>query len=207
MMIESEEGSASAASLRREDGLLVARVRAGDIDALGELYERHKSKVYRTATAITHDERMAEDILQEVFLRVNRYADSFDQTQPFEPWLYRITVNLSYSWINKAKRWVSFFQNAIERLKAPSKRDPERVTEGREQRELLRRAINGLPDSHRVVVILYYLEGLSVNEVAYALGVPEGTIKSRLYYAREKLKRAIAEQQEGVPSEVVYDFT
>jgi RNA polymerase sigma-70 factor (ECF subfamily) len=204
MMIEPKEGSTSA---EREDGVLVARVRDGDIDALGELYERHKRKVYRTATAITHDERMAEDILQEVFLRVNRYADSFDQTQPFEPWLYRITVNLSYSWTNKAKRWVNFFQNAIERLKAPSKRDPERVTESREQCELLRRAIDGLPDSHRVVIILYYLEGLSVSEVGYAVGVPEGTVKSRLYYAREKLKEAIAEQHGGVLSEVVYDFT
>jgi len=206
MMIESE-GSTSAASVRPEDGVLVARVRDGDIDALGELYERYKTKVYRTATAITHDERMAEDILQEVFLRVNRYADSFDQTQPFEPWIYRITVNLSYSWTNKAKRWVNFFQNAVDRLKAPSKRDPERVTESREQRALLKRAIDGLPDSHRVVVILYYLEGLSVNEVAYALGLPGGTVKSRLYYAREKLKEAIAEEQGGVLSEVVYDFT
>jgi RNA polymerase sigma-70 factor (ECF subfamily) len=204
MMIESKEASTSA---QREDGVLVARVRDGDIDALGELYERYKTKVYRTATAITHDERMAEDILQEVFLRVNRYADSFDQTQPFEPWIYRITVNLSYSWTNKAKRWVNFFQNAIERLRASSKRDPERVTESREQRELLKRAIDTLPDSHRVVIILYYLEGLSVNEVAYALGVPGGTVKSRLYYAREKLKEAIAEEQGGVLSEVVYDFT
>lgn len=202
-----ENSTSAAASAQREDRFLVARVRDGDIEALGELYERHMAKVYRTATAITHDERMAEDVLQEVFLRVNRYADSFDETQPFEPWLYRITVNLSYSWINKAKRWVSFFQGAIERLKAPSRRDPERATESREQRELVRRAINGLPDSHRVVVILYYLEGLSVNEVAYAVGVPEGTVKSRLYYAREKLKEAIAEEQGGVPSEVVYDFT
>jgi RNA polymerase sigma-70 factor (ECF subfamily) len=203
MMTETEGGMVSL----HEDGLLVARVRDGDIDALGKLYERYKTKVYRTATAITHDERMAEDILQEVFLRVNRYADSFDQDQPFEPWLYRITVNLSYSWTNRAKRWVSFFQDAIERLKAPARQNPERVAEDRGQLELLKRAIDGLPDSHRVVVILYYLEGLSVSKVAYALGVPEGTVKSRLYYAREKLKRAIAEQEEGVPSEVVYDFT
>jgi RNA polymerase sigma-70 factor (ECF subfamily) len=204
MMTETE---GDVMSLEYEDGLLVARVRDGDIAALGKLYERYKAKVYRTATAITHDERMAEDILQEVFLRVNRYADSFDNGQPFEPWLYRITVNLSYSWTNRAKRWVNLFQDAIDRLRAPSKRDPERVTEDREQRELLKRAIDGLPDSHRVVVILYYLEGLSVSEVAYVLGVPEGTIKSRLYYAREKLRKAIAEQQEGVLSEVVYDFT
>jgi RNA polymerase sigma-70 factor (ECF subfamily) len=204
MMIQSEE---AGLSVQEQDALLVARVQEGDIDALGELYRRYESKVYRTAVAITHDERMAEDILQEVFLRVNRYADSFDQTQPFEPWLYRITVNLSYSWTNKAKRWINSFQDAIERLRAPSKRDPERVTESREQRAILRQAIDGLPDSHRVVVVLYYLEGLSVNKVAYALGLPEGTVKSRLYYAREKLKKAITEQRDGVLSEVVYDFT
>ncbi len=190
-----------------EDSSLIARVREGDIDALGELYERYKSKVYRTATAITHDEHMAEDILQEVFLRVNRYADSFDETQPFEPWIYRITVNLSYSWTNKAKRWVHFFQGAMERLKAPSARDPERVTAVREQRELVRRAVERLPESHRVVVILYYLEGLDVSEVALVLEVPEGTVKSRLFYAREKLREAIAVQPAGVSSEVVYDFT
>ena len=190
-----------------KDSLLVGRVRDGDIDALGLLYERYESRVYRTAMAITHDERMAEDILQEVFLRVNRYADSFDQTQPFEPWIYRITVNLSYSWLNKAKRWVYTFQDAIERLRAPSKRDPERVTESREACAILRRAIDNLPDSHRVVVVLYYLEDLTVSDVAFALGVPEGTVKSRLYYAREKLRKAIAEQEKGLLSEVVYDFT
>jgi len=204
MMVEYREQSAG---VRQEDGGLVARVRDGDIDALGVLYERYKSQVYRTALAITHDERMAEDILQEVFLRVNRYADSFDQSQPFEPWIYRITVNLSYSWTNKAKRWVNIFQDALERLRAPSRRDPERVAESREERAIVRRAIDSLPDSHRVVVILYYLQDLSVSEVAYTLAVPEGTVKSRLYYAREKLRKAIAEQEMGVLSEVVYDFT
>jgi len=204
MMIESAERSVSDC---QEDGILVARVRDGDIEALGELYERYKSRVYRTATAITHDEGMAEDILQEVFLRINRYADSFDQTQPFEPWLYRITVNLSYSWTNRAKRWVTSFQDVIERLRAPSRRDPERVAESREECAILRRAIDALPESHRVVVVLYYLEGLSVSEVGYAVGVPEGTVKSRLYYAREKLRQAIADQERGLLSEVVYDYT
>ncbi len=204
MMVEHGEQSATVV---QEDGGLMARVCHGDIDALGALYERYQVQVYRTAMAITHDERMAEDILQEVFLRVYRYADSFDDTQPFEPWIYRITVNLSYSWTNKAKRWVNIFQDTLERLRAPSRRDPERVAESREECVILRRAIDGLPDSHRVVVILYYLEDLSVSEVAYTLGVPEGTIKSRLYYAREKLRKAIADQEKGLLSEVVYDFT
>jgi RNA polymerase sigma-70 factor, ECF subfamily len=192
---------------QHEDSCLIARVQDDDIDALGELYERHKSKVYRTAIAITHDERMAEDVLQEVFLRVYRYADSFDTSRPLGPWLYRITVNLSYSWTNRAKRWVNFFQGAVEHLRAPDHRCPERVAEERESRQALQQAIDTLPTPQRVVVILYYLEDLSVSDIAYVVGVPEGTVKSRLYYARKKLKEAIVERGQGVAPEVVYDFT
>lgn len=191
----------------RRDGWLIGRVQDGDIDALGELYETYKAQVYRTAVAITHDEAVAEDILQETFLRVYNYADSFDRGQPLEPWLYRITVNLAYSWANRAKRWVRFFQGALERLRSDSHRDPEEAAEAGETREVLKHAIDALPDSHRVVVILYYLQGLSVSDIAYVLGVPEGTVKSRLHYAREKLRKTMAERGHGVMSEVAYDFT
>ncbi len=188
------------------DSWLIARVRNDDIEALGELYERHKEQVYRTALAIAHDERMAEDILQETFLRVYTYADSFDDSRPLEPWLYRITVNLAYNWTNKAKRWVRFFQGAIERLRSPARLNPERVAEKREELEVLQEAIDTLPDAQRVVVILYYLEGLSLSDIAYIVGIPEGTVKSRLYYARKKLRKVITEQGLGLTSEVVYDF-
>lgn len=189
------------------DSRLITRIRDGDIEALGDLYERYKAQVYRTALAITHDERMSEDILQETFLRVYNYADSFDTSRPLGPWLYRITVNLAYSWTNRAKRWVSFFQGAVERLKAPDHLYPERVAEERERSQALQQAIDTLPTPQRVVVILYYLEDLSVSDIAYVVGVPEGTVKSRLYYARKKLKEAIVERGQGVKPEVVYDFT
>ena len=189
------------------DGWLVARVRNGDLEALGELYERYKTQVYRTALAITHNESMAEDILQDTFLRVYTYANSFDETQPLGPWLYRVTVNLAYSLTNRAKRCVFFFQNALERIKSPTQQNPEQVTEKRERRQMLRQAIDALPEPQRVVVILYYLEELSINEIAYAVGIPEGTIKSRLYYAREKLRETIVERRHGLVPEVAYDFT
>ena len=192
-------------TVQNEDGSLVARVQSGDIDALGVLYQRHRTQVYRTALAITHDEGMAEDILQETFVRVYKYADSFDQTQPFEPWLYRMTVNLTYSWINRAKRWVHFFQGALEQLKMPERRNPDNILESQEQRTTLQQAIESLPVSQRTVIVLYYLEELSVSEVAYALNIAEGTVKSRLYHARKKLKEAITERGYGILSEVVYD--
>lgn len=190
----------------RDDGSLMAQVQLGDIEALGELYRRYKKRVYRTALAITHDESLAEDILQETFVRVYKYAESFDQTQPFEPWLYRMTVNLTYSWLNRAKRWVHFFQDTLEHLKLPSWLNPETMVEDREEKDRLCRAVNGLTDSHRAIIVLFYIEELSVEEISYALKIPEGTVKSRLYYARKKLKKAIKNQDNELLSEVIYEI-
>jgi len=192
-------------TVKNGDNSLIVRVQSGDIDALGVLYQRHRTQVYRTALAITHDEGMADDILQETFVRVYKYASSFDQTQPFEPWLYRMTVNLTYSWINRAKRWVHFFQGALEQLKMPERRNPDNILERQEQRTTLQQAIESLPVSQRAVIVLFYLEELSVNEVAYVLNIAEGTVKSRLYHARKKLKEAITERGYGRLPEVVYD--
>jgi RNA polymerase sigma-70 factor (ECF subfamily) len=189
------------------DGWLVVRIREGDLDALGELYERYKTLVYRTALAITRDERAAEDILQEAFLRVYTYADGIDETVPLGPWLYRVTVNLSYSWTSRVKRWLHSIQGTLDRLASPAQWHPEAVTEEQEWRQILRQAIDALPSRHRVVIILHYLEGLSLKEIAYVIDVPEGTVKSRLHYAREKLRKAILERERRLVPEVAYDFT
>jgi RNA polymerase sigma-70 factor (ECF subfamily) len=189
------------------DGRLVARVRDGDLEALGELYGKYKTQIYRTALAITRDERAAEDILQEAFLRVHAYADSIDGTVPLGPWLYRVTVNLAYSWTSRVKRWIHSLQGTLDGWSSSPHWLPEAVAEEQEQREILQQAIDALPASQRVVVILYYLEGLSLKEIAYVTNVPEGTVKSRLHYARERLRKAILEQEHRLVPEVAYDFT
>ena len=189
------------------DGWLVARVREGDLEALGELYKRYKTQVYRTALAITHDERAAEDILQDAFLRVYTYADRIDETVLLGPWLYRVTVNLAYSWANRVKRWWYSLQDTLDRWASPAHTYPEALAEDEEWRQALLQAIDALPPGHRVVVILHYLEGLSLKEIAYIVDVPEGTVKSRLHYARESLKRAMLERERRLVPEVAYDFT
>src|SRR5262245_764302 len=94
----SETGSDShRQSQISDDGRLVQRLQSGDLDALGQLYDRHRLPVFRTALAITHDQDAAEDILQEVFLRLHTYVHRVDTSLPLSPWLYRITVNLSYT--------------------------------------------------------------------------------------------------------------
>jgi RNA polymerase sigma-70 factor (ECF subfamily) len=194
-------------SAQHTDGWLVVRVRDGDLEALGELYERHKTSVYRTALAITRDERAAEDILQDAFLRVYTYADRIDETVPLGPWLYRVTVNLAYSWTSRVRRWLSSLHDALDRWTSPTQWHPEAAAEEQEWRQALQQAIDALPPSHRVVIILHYLEGLSLKEIAYVTDVPEGTVKSRLYYARESLRKAMVEQERRLVPEVAYDFT
>jgi RNA polymerase sigma-70 factor (ECF subfamily) len=189
------------------DGQLVVRIRDGDLRALGELYERYKTQVYRTALAITHEKQAAEDILQEAFLRIYTYADCIDETVSLGPWLYRVTVNLAYSWASRVKRWLRFLQGMFDHRPPPTQRDPEVRTEERERRQILQQAIDTLSPRHRVAIVLYYLEGLSLKEIAYVTGVPEGTVKSRLHYARKNLRKAILEQDRQLLPEVAYDFT
>ena len=194
-------------TVQHDDGPLVVRVQDGDLEALGELYEKYRTSVYRTALAITRDEKAAEDILQEAFLRVYTYAHSIDKAMPLGPWLYRVTVNLSYSWTRQVKRWFQSLQDVVDRWTVPVQRHPETLTEEQEWRQILLQAVDALPPRHRVVVILHYLEELSLKEIAYVLDVPEGTVKSRLHYARESLKRAILEREHRLVPEVAYDFT
>ena len=194
-------------TVQHADGQLVVRLREGDLESLGELYERYNTLVYRTALAITCDERAAEDILQDAFLRVYTYADRINETVPLGPWLYRVTVNLAYSWTSRVKRWWHTLQDTFDNLALPPQYHPEAVAEEQEWRRLLQQAIDALPPRHRVVIILHYLEGLSLKEIAYVIDAPEGTVKSRLHYARERLRKALLEQERRLVPEVAYDFT
>jgi len=188
-----------------QDGRLVVRMRKGDVDALGELYERYKTRIFRTALAITRDRGAAEDILQECFLRLFTHANRIRTDVPVGPWLYRVAVNLSRTWIQRRQCRVGSLEDVLDRLTAPLHLLPEPMVERREAQEAVRQAIEKLPISHRIVVVLFYLEGLALREIADILEIPEGTVKSRLHYARESLRGLLAERK-PVPG-VVYEVT
>jgi len=187
------------------DGRLIVRLRRGDVDALGELYEKYKAGIFRTALAITRDRGAAEDILQECFLRLFTNARRIQTDVPLGPWLYRVTVNLSYTWAQKRQRCIGMLDEVLERFSAPLHLLPERMVERKETQKVVQQAIESLPLPHRVVVVLFYLEGFSLKEIADVLEIPEGTVKSRLYYARESLKELLTEKR--AVSGVAYEFT
>lgn len=180
------------------DRELVLRLQEGDLDSLGDLYDRHRHLVYRTALAITGDPEMASDLLQEVFLRLNRFADHIDPERPLQPWLYRMTANLSYTWLKKRNRWLRLVRDVTDRFVVDKRPSPHVLAERDETWQSIRQAIMTLPVQQRLVVALYYINDLSVQEISEVLEVPAGTIKSRLYYARKQLKKLLDVQEEAL---------
>lgn len=186
------------------DTQLLRRLRGRDISALGELFKRHREMVYRTALAVTRDPRAAEDILQECFVRLYTYADSVDPERPLSPWLYRVTINLTYDWLAKW-RFNLPLEEVLEWL-AGAWPAPERRTEEQETVRVVREVVAKLSPPQRAVVVLFYMENLSVEEIAEVLELPTGTVKSRLYYARERLREMLSRLRRPAP-EMSYEFT
>jgi RNA polymerase sigma-70 factor (ECF subfamily) len=188
-----------------EDSELIPRVQRGDLAAFEALYDRYKGQVYRAALAITRDQGAAEDILQECFLRVYAYIDRIDVARPLSPWIHRVAVNLSYNWVTKRRRWFPSLGEVIEQFVGDHHDSPEHVVEREELQRIVQEAIHSLSFAQRVVVILFYLNGFSLEEVAYILDCPVGTVKSRLYYGRQNLRRKLGADKR-LPAGVAYEF-
>jgi RNA polymerase sigma-70 factor (ECF subfamily) len=188
------------------DGQLVLRLQQGDLDALGILYDRHRQMVYRTALVITGDTEEASDLLQDVFLRLHRFSHRIDPLRPLEPWLYRMTSNLAYTWIKRRHRWLRCLKEMGEWLTRERKPTPHIQVERDEEWRLVQQAVASLPVSQRVVVVLYYALDFSSQEISEILDVPVGTVKSRLFYGRRTLKRQLGLHREKLPEEI-YEFT
>ncbi len=185
---------------------LIIQLQEGNLNALGDLYERYQHMVYRTALAVTGDPAAAADLLQDVFLRMHRFADRIDPERPLEPWLYRTTTNLTYTWIKRHKRLLRPLEDIAEWISGGNKQSPAQITEKDEEWEDIRKAIARLPLVQRMVVVLYYVNDLSLQEISEILDVPVGTVKSRLYYGRQVLKKHLESNGFNL-REVQYEFT
>jgi RNA polymerase sigma-70 factor (ECF subfamily) len=201
-----------------QDAELIHKLQTGSLDALGVLYDRHRHLVFRTALAITGDLEAAADLLQDVFLRLHRFAHRIDPGRPLEPWLYRMTTNLSYTWVKRHHRWLRPLEDIAEWLVGASRGDTllSRVDSQYEVDEMMRQvhqAVSSLPLSHRGVVVLYYINDLSLQEISEILEIPVGTVKSRLHYGRQALKAQLgilegdgSGRSDSLP-EMRYEFT
>ncbi len=190
---------------RLDEARLIARAKEGDIDAFEALYEEYKTSVYRTVLAITRERQAAEEILQDAFLRAFRHIDNVHDGKPISPWLHRIAINLSYTWTKRRSRLLTPLEHVVDRLVAAPGNTPEYAVEQNELHEVVRDAIDQLEFPHRATIVLYYLDGFSLAEIAEIMDCPVGTVKSRLYYGRQKLREALLADQR-LPHTLAYEF-
>lgn len=181
------------------DRELILQLQDGSLEALGELYDRHQRMVHQTALVVTGDTEAAADLLQDVFLRLHRFSDRIDPQRPLEPWLYRMTANLSYTWVKRRKRWIRPLEDLADWLVGSSRNQPYEQAERNDEWQQVQRAVSNLPISQRVVVVLYYLNDLSLQEISEILDVPVGTVKSRLHYGRNALRQSLGLQGDTLP--------
>jgi len=193
-------------TISNDDKALVLKLQDGDLEALGELYDRHRSMVYRTALAITGEPETAADLVQDVFLRLHRFAHRIDSDRPIQPWLYRITANLAYTWMKRRSRWLRFLREMGDWVTRERKPSVQRMAEIDEEIRWVQQAVSSLPPPQRIVVVLYYVNDLSLSEIAETLDIPVGTVKSRLHYGRETLKKKLGLRPEMV-FEALYELT
>lgn len=189
-----------------KDRELVIRLQEGDLEALGDLFDRHRQMVYRTALAVTCDESAAADLLQDTFLRLYRFVDRVDPSRPLEPWLYRVTTNLAYTWIKRRKRWWKAIQDMAEWLSRDRRNASQPPVQLSEEWQIVQSAVASLPTPQRVVIVSYYINDLSIQEISEILGIPVGTVKSRLHYGRQSLKKKLGLHQD-LGKEVFYEVS
>lgn len=181
-----------------DDDILIKAHLKGDPKAFEVLFKKYREQVARLVYSIVKHEALVQDIVQEVFLLVFRHLSKFRQHAAFKTWIYRITVNESLRQLERARRWQPLPDGDAERSKIPSTlivfengESPERVLIDGEQKALVHDALNSIRPHHRTILVLYYLEDLSVQEIAEVLEIPEGSVKSRLFYARDGLRKVL----------------
>lgn len=166
---------------------LIRRVQADDLDAFKEFFDRYRNPIYRTAYGLTGDRQAAEEILQDTFARAYQRRHALRTDVSPLPWLHRVSLNLCYSRL--ARRRLDSRPIQPEERSVPDDRPlPSEHAEQAELRRIVREGIAALPEKHRSVVVLYYLQRLSLIETAGVLGIQLGTVKSRLHYALRGLR-------------------
>lgn len=176
---------------------LIRRCQKGDKLALEALIRRYQTYVFRLCCLVMRNEQDAEDMAQETFLRACRALPRYQRREgsSFEAWLYRIAVNCCRSRMRRKWYQVLPWPDPAPQLMAEPEEQPERKVQQSEGRTEMLDAIDALGEKHRVVVILRYYAGMSNEEIAETMGLPSGTVRSRLHTARERLRQVLERNQ------------
>jgi RNA polymerase sigma-70 factor (ECF subfamily) len=174
----------------------VLAVRGGDVDAFARLVELYQRRLFGLALMLTREPAAAEEVAQDAFVRAFTHLAAYDERRPFYPWLATIAVRLAQNWMYRRARAAEREGVALEQG-ADAGVDPLEALIADESSRRLWRSVAALPPGERTAAILHYRQEMSVHEIARALGVTDGTVKTLLFRARQKLRRSATAAQQG----------
>lgn len=184
-----------AAQLPDLDSDLIDGLKGRDDSAFHTLFSRFEDRIYRTALRILKEEEAARDALQETMINIFRAASTFRGEAKLGTWINRITINVCLEMIRKNRKHSQRTDNDVSEhlaLEDPKSRNPFQSAYQAEVSGRVRTALNRISPKHSRVVKMHDLQGYTIREIAEIEAVAEGTIKSRLFYGREHLKRQLA---------------
>jgi len=179
-----------------DDRQLVRRVQAGEYSAFDALVQKYQERVYNTVYHMTSNHEDANDLTQEAFIKAHKAINSFKGDSSFFTWIYRIAVNKTINFLKTRKNKIHLSLNDLdfnaehdpEIVAFVSENTPRRDLNLSELQEKLNEAMQKLSDTHRLVVTLHDVQGLSHEEISKIMDCNTGTVRSRLFYARQQLQ-------------------
>ena len=175
-----------------DDAELVRRCLAGEERAYGLLLKKYKRPVFSLVYRMVRQREEAEDLASEAFFKAFRALATFDPAKPFSSWIFKIASNLSIDWLRRRKMETASLDDADAVWELPDGRPTaEEALERAQTMQVVEEAIGKLAPDYRVVVLLRHQEERSYEEIADILGLPLGTVKIRLFRAREELKKRL----------------
>ena len=196
IMAEPVSRNDSEPSATTDEGVLVRRARSGDLEAYDELVQRYHERIYATVYHMTSNHEDANDLAQESFIKAFQALKSFKGGSSFYTWLYRIAVNKTINHLKQRKNRIHMSLNDLDfnaehdpdLVALISDKTPRREAGLTELQEKLNAALMKLSEPHRLVVVLHDVQGLSHDEIAKVMKCNIGTVRSRLFYARQQLQ-------------------
>ena len=201
LMRQREEETNPAEMPDCSEAELVARARNEDTAAYGALVARFQKRIYGLVYNMTSNREDTEDVVQDVFIKAYASLPRFQGKSSFYTWVYRIAVNTSINFVKKRKRRTGLsldeMDHGVERtenyLELSSRESPFRDTSLNELQQKLNEALQTLSENHRLVVVMHDIQGLPHEEIGKILDVSAGTVRSRLFYARQRLQVELSE--------------
>ena len=172
----------------------VLQAQSGSREALDELYKRVQDPLFRYIVSLVKDQHLAEDILQEVFIRIYRKLQWLREPEAFRAWTYQIASRESFRYLNRERRWSDQVRDEATLTTLPA--DEHDSEFSRELIESLPQLVDNLSPASRAVVVLFYLHEMSLVETAAVLDIPVGTVKSRLAYGLASLRRSFERKEQ-----------